>query len=757
MSPVVLEPPIMNIHHPSMSPLSRIQSQYSPSSPTSDHHRHQHDHSSSAASPTQQHSSPSAFSPSIRILDDAASSHNHHPANGHSPNGTSSNHNTNGAANGQQQQSSPVCSNCGTTNTPLWRRDGDGKLICNACGLYLKARHMPRPPSLARTPTPNRQHQHQHQNAMSQSQAKRADNNQNSSSATSSPRQTDNHGQNQISKERDFAKDGAGKSPRASVRSAPQSPTQPPKHAPAAHADSHHGGTCPGDGRCDGTGGSSACSGCPTYNNAINSRVAEDAAAAAAIPPPPSPKAATPPPPPPQQDAPASPGRQGGVTKGRGPVGALACANCGTSTTPLWRRDDVGNNICNACGLYYKLHGTHRPNSMKKTVIKRRKRVPAAGPSTTPSGRLSDQAAAEALVSVGRLQTGTSGGSQLGERMSGGEGEDSEEEAEQPKKRRRTAAGRGASAKGGRARGKKGQDEGVVPMEEEEAEGDMSGGSAKRRRESRDSGSGVPGSWEMGAMGVPMSVDASGVSPRMGDQGRGQSPRHGEFDHSRGTPLQFVGHQSTGLDLPPLNHALGGAAYGTYHGSMSSYLRSGSTPSRTHSPLSQVTSMLPPPHALGLPSGHGSMHQHQHQSQFYPGQPGRGMSVSPPAGTRSPVPGSMHQHHGSAMNLSGPAAGVSNNMNMGNMSMPVSMPYASGVVPTVQELEAHYHELSQGRRNLQEMLEKTERMMERVRRGIEEQRAGDQRQVAVPLSVTRGEGRRESVWPVVPSESGARE
>ncbi|KAJ7467776.1 hypothetical protein B0H11DRAFT_1732644 [Mycena galericulata] len=60
-------------------------------------------------------------------------------------------------------------------------------------------------------------------------------------------------------------------------------------------------------------------------------------------------------------------------------INALACGNCGTSTTPLWRRDDVGNNICNACGLYFKLHGTHRPTSMKKTVIKRRKRVPAAG------------------------------------------------------------------------------------------------------------------------------------------------------------------------------------------------------------------------------------------------------------------------------------------------------------------------------------------------------------------------------------------
>lgn len=32
------------------------------------------------------------------------------------------------------------------------------------------------------------------------------------------------------------------------------------------------------------------------------------------------------------------------------------CANCQTTTTTLWRRNGNGDPVCNACGLYYKLH-----------------------------------------------------------------------------------------------------------------------------------------------------------------------------------------------------------------------------------------------------------------------------------------------------------------------------------------------------------------------------------------------------------------
>ncbi|KAI8874799.1 hypothetical protein K501DRAFT_234614 [Backusella circina FSU 941] len=51
------------------------------------------------------------------------------------------------------------------------------------------------------------------------------------------------------------------------------------------------------------------------------------------------------------------------------------CSNCGTTKTPLWRRDEGGAPLCNACGLYLKLHNEKRPLSMKTDVIKKRQRT----------------------------------------------------------------------------------------------------------------------------------------------------------------------------------------------------------------------------------------------------------------------------------------------------------------------------------------------------------------------------------------------
>jgi hypothetical protein len=52
----------------------------------------------------------------------------------------------------------------------------------------------------------------------------------------------------------------------------------------------------------------------------------------------------------------------------------VTCVNCLTTNTTLWRRNSHGEPVCNACGLYYKLHNVSRPVTMRKEGIQSRNR-----------------------------------------------------------------------------------------------------------------------------------------------------------------------------------------------------------------------------------------------------------------------------------------------------------------------------------------------------------------------------------------------
>jgi len=80
------------------------------------------------------------------------------------------------------------------------------------------------------------------------------------------------------------------------------------------------------------------------------------------------------------------------------------CTNCFTQTTPLWRRNPEGQPLCNACGLFLKLHGVVRPLSLKTDVIKKRNRGSGSG---LPVGGTSTRSRKTATSSGGITKKGS--------------------------------------------------------------------------------------------------------------------------------------------------------------------------------------------------------------------------------------------------------------------------------------------------------------------------------------------------------------
>jgi len=339
---------------------------------------------------------------------------------------------------------------------------------------------------------------------------------------------------------------------------------------------------------------------------------------------------------------------------------------------------------------------------MKKTVIKRRKRVPAAigagggsssSATTSPSHkpghvrgestgvRMSDQAAAEALVAVGRL--GRRGDD--GEESDDEEGEEADEfDGEQPPRKKRAAA---SARRGNASVG--------VSLRKTRSHSSVAAGEERR--------SASAGGRELRKRSSAAAVAAAGASAGWVTDG-------GERSES---PQQQMGVMRRHHNHHPHIHP---ALQGEY----------GQPPRSAGAGVGQF-----PPGSFDLPPFNGA--------NGMMGMMGLGMGFGGIGGMGLGALGTVAGHHASSYIRSGaPSRSGSPSSGLDMMGYIVGGG-GGGAVPSVADLERHYAELAEQKRRMEEMVERTERLMSGVRKGIEEIRASGGSRAASPRPGT-GQG-----------------
>uniref|UniRef100_A0A7G3ACY1 Putative gata transcription factor gatab-2 n=1 Tax=Lutzomyia longipalpis TaxID=7200 RepID=A0A7G3ACY1_LUTLO len=92
----------------------------------------------------------------------------------------------------------------------------------------------------------------------------------------------------------------------------------------------------------------------------------------------------------------------------------MSCTNCGTLTTTIWRRNIRGEMVCNACGLYFKLHGVNRPHTMRRDTIHTRRRRPRGDKSVRKKSKQHDDGGTADQERMERISDRGIGGSGSG-------------------------------------------------------------------------------------------------------------------------------------------------------------------------------------------------------------------------------------------------------------------------------------------------------------------------------------------------------